>query len=687
MKKFLTIIVLTIFSFWISIQSFAADSTNYYPKQVTIYQVELNKTNKWKQYLKVADVVVEKYKNDRKTLDNLQSRLAGLDTSSLNDKDLINMLNYLEAKVNISLTSLQDSKLNEVLTPTISATDKKLVDDQIIAIQKSLVKKWEALITNAISQLEKSLNKKETWDLKINFELNEDNIWEIKANVDFNNYEAITNGFDSQLKSDLNVFMQILESGKDEVKLEASSYLDLISKEWTMYFLLKNFRIISEENTDEFKEILTKIEEFATKNQYIKSEDKNSQLMFNAFKSINYKNTIADIEKASATPMFEAYKKDWSSYYLRPTKYLCDYFKISVLWWASTNSCSDKEYTSMLQDFAEIWTISFSTINGVTTIWFNWITDSYTLENLWYITLTNGNIIGSGYSYKDTDGSMVALNYLNQKITWSLTLVDEVYDSYDDVNKKYIYTKNIITSTIEWTTLNGKLNDLKIVYKWTNEKTWEYLNWAFNISGKTFSFMNNYNTDTNKSIINISWNSDNDGILDNLDINITYDEKTWHYNYNTWEYVYDEDFSKVLDSKISVKNKIISWISNFYSEWKIMATITNNWSYTKETFKLDNKLELSDEISDLMNLMFYWDSKVHKITWNLNILTDKLNNKNDAYILFNILDNWETIIKYEIDSKGQVQSGNIPTIEAPINTVDLEDVLGLDEYELSPYFY
>jgi hypothetical protein len=34
-----------------------------------------------------------------------------------------------------------------------------------------------------------------------------------------------------------------------------------------------------------------------------------------------------------------------------------------------------------------------------------------------------------------------------------------------------------------------------------------------------------------------------------------------------------------------------------------------------------------------------------------------------------------------------VQSGNIPTIEAPINTVDLEDVLGLDEYELSPYFY
>jgi hypothetical protein len=77
-----------------------------------------------------------------------------------------------------------------------------------------------------------------------------------------------------------------------------------------MYFLLKNFRIISEENTDEFKEILTKIEEFATKNQYIKSEDKNSQLMFNAFKSINYKNTIADIEKASATPMFEAYKKD-----------------------------------------------------------------------------------------------------------------------------------------------------------------------------------------------------------------------------------------------------------------------------------------------------------------------------------------------------------------------------------------
>ncbi|MDR2411513.1 MAG: hypothetical protein LBD88_02830 [Candidatus Peribacteria bacterium] len=51
------------------------------------------------------------------------------------------MLNYLNAKVNISLTSLQDSKLNEILTPTISDTDKKLIDNQIVAIQKSLVEK------------------------------------------------------------------------------------------------------------------------------------------------------------------------------------------------------------------------------------------------------------------------------------------------------------------------------------------------------------------------------------------------------------------------------------------------------------------------------------------------------------------------------------------------------------------
>jgi hypothetical protein len=43
-----------------------------------------------------------------------------------------------------------------------------------------------------------------------------------------------------------------------------------------MYFLLKNFNIISEKNTQDFKEILTKIDEFAKKNQYMKLEDKNT---------------------------------------------------------------------------------------------------------------------------------------------------------------------------------------------------------------------------------------------------------------------------------------------------------------------------------------------------------------------------------------------------------------------------
>jgi hypothetical protein len=71
----------------------------------------------------------------------LQGKLSELDTSSLKDENLANMLNYLDAMVNISLTNLQDLKLNEILTPTISDIDKELIGNQIVAIQKSLVEK------------------------------------------------------------------------------------------------------------------------------------------------------------------------------------------------------------------------------------------------------------------------------------------------------------------------------------------------------------------------------------------------------------------------------------------------------------------------------------------------------------------------------------------------------------------
>jgi hypothetical protein len=71
----------------------------------------------------------------------LQDRLSKSNTSSIKDKNLANMLNYLDTMVNISLTNLQDLKSNEILNPTISDTDKKLVNDQIVSFQKNLVEK------------------------------------------------------------------------------------------------------------------------------------------------------------------------------------------------------------------------------------------------------------------------------------------------------------------------------------------------------------------------------------------------------------------------------------------------------------------------------------------------------------------------------------------------------------------
>jgi hypothetical protein len=51
-----------------------------------------------------------------------------------------------------------------------------------------------------------------------------------------------------------------------------------------------------------------------------------------------------------------------------------------------------------------------------------------------------------------------------------------------------------------------------------------------------------------------------------------------------------------------------------------------------------------------------------------------------------VLDNGKTILKYEIDNKGQIQKDNVPTIPTPTNIIDFKDVFDLNIYDLNSYY-
>ncbi|MDR1944671.1 MAG: hypothetical protein LBQ59_00885 [Candidatus Peribacteria bacterium] len=55
---------------------------------------------------------------------------------------------------------------------------------------------------------------------------------------------------------------------------------------------------------------MAKLKDIASKNQYIKYEDVQSQQLFNILKVLNYKTILADTKATFNKPLLEAYKKD-----------------------------------------------------------------------------------------------------------------------------------------------------------------------------------------------------------------------------------------------------------------------------------------------------------------------------------------------------------------------------------------
>jgi len=704
---------------------------NKFVKQVIISKSELNKTSKWKKYVKTIDWFIKKNENNKSKLEKLNSRLEKvINSNKIKDKTIINVISYMYAKVNLALLELQNEIIvDEVIIEEISESDKKMVEDKIVKLQLNLLEKSENIMENILEEFEDISAYEETWDLKIDFSMDIENAWKFDANIELNEYESITNGFDSSFKWNLKAAIEAV-AWDEEMKLKLNSFIDLISKDWNIFVLIEDLEIIEEEWVEDIKEYLEILKDIAEENKYIKYEDEQTKKSIELLKSLNPSKIVKDWKVILSKPFFEAYKKDDEKYYIQPTKYACDKFKETLNKFDPFNgsSCSDAQYDDLIEELERSWKLYMTFNWNESKLWFEWITKSNYLDsNEWYITFTDKEIKEIYYivepNQNDYPGEKFELSYKSKKsldliLTSNSADVNIIFNSKLDNNNRFEFIdfdinfenfelvfnledrnidwnfelttteldyntwerneKNKISWTILWkTTYDNKIKTFEVNYNGKEiASDTEYLEWKFKVNWSKFEFANNYTDDTLISNIDIEWELDSDNIISDLNSKIIIKNKKGTLNYETWEYEYEDDFSDLFISKINIDNRDIDWTTKIFFGVNDSFEAEHKWNYTDEKFKLDNSfIYKSSYLYD-----YNWE-----LEWNLNVDIDLSNNKNNIDFLFNILSWNKKLINFEIENNWKKYKRK-REIKEPTNTIDYKEAFWIQD-NYNDYYY
>lgn len=719
MKKLLACLIVSIFffnniAFWAYWEENMSD-TSKYSISASMLKKKLSTSSKWKKYIKIVDKFIEKYGDDKEKIEEILKKISPLiEEWKISDSETLYIIKYINYSCLISLASItqlnEDENLNDILSETITESDKKIIEDKIMLLQSNALEKWKNLMNNITKEFDHQTNYEEKWNLDIDLNVDYEQLWKISWYLKLNDYTSSASWFDSQIKWELEAFLNAIPKWEDEIKLKLNSLIDVISKDWNLYVLLEKLNISDEKWVEEIKDTLDKIKNIAENNQYIKISDEQSQNTQQILKFLNPNNIINDYWKILSKPLVSAYKKEGNKYFLKPTKFACDSFKEIANKFDPLNptTCSDKQYEDLLKSFVKTWEFYAEILdNNVTKIWFNWnINESELIKNQWYITFNDSNILELSYNtdsqtqwslnleyihnskldfvYKNSDSEISFIWKLNNNnkysnfvfnlsssiwynnISSNISLKDNVIDGWFVINDNY--SKKIITWNIKWETdKNDKISTLLVNYIWKDDKQ-EYLSWKIAFWNSNFIFSNDYVSEYSKSNVLISLNLDENNIPTNWDIKMNFYNKLWSFDYETYEYKYDSDYSKSFDLDINIDNKKISWKSNIYSNWELLLNILHSWSFDLKKFESYNSYNFSDNFSKNLNLE-EWEL----VSWKFNISSNTSENNNNANILLNVLFGNKEIFNFSIEniSTREYKSINITT---PSNYIEMKDI-------------
>lgn len=734
MKKILTNLLLISFSFnLIAVNNTAAFYQNENYNNLSIEtKKEIQKIKNWDSYLKSIDNFIEKNKDNQKLLLKLSEKTDNLlYNDELNNTNVINIISYLNYKSNIELQNIEDAINSEIFSNTISNDEKKIASDRINKLQLNIFNSSKNLIDKLTSQFNNMSRYSEKWDLSIKFDLNNKNYWSIKSNFELTNYDSSAYNFESQLKWEFNALIEALPKWENEVKLQIKSLVDLISKDWNIYFLLKDFNILNEKWVDNIKTYLDKIKEISKENKYIKYEDQSNKFTFAMLQNLNPANIERDLKWVLEKPLFEAYQKKWDKYYIKPTKYACDKLKEISNKFDPFNgiNCSDSQYKNELTRLSKLWQIYLIIDWDNSTLWFEWRTSKELEKNNWYITFNDKEIIEINYEitpnqnlYKD---EFLKFNFVNRKgvnfdlyankwdinfkfnwklndqnkftnydLNWknnSLNIVSQLSNNkitwtfnykvkwYDYETWEYIDKSNI-TWTISWkTNFQNNLENLDITYKSTDiAKNIVKFNWKFTINNSNFSFQNHYIWEYNKSNIVLDWKIDTNKQINDLNLKIDSQRRSGKYDYDTWEYTYEDTFSKNFNIDLVIINKNLNWKIFIFNWDQTIFELNTRWDYSLDKFDIQNNFRINDEYIN----SYLWE----KLNWNLNAKWDFSGDLNNFYMFFDLLSNSWKIINLEINNTWKKYKWS-NEIKTPTNTIDYKDAFWIPDYNDEYYDY
>lgn len=714
-KKFLWVFLIILLSFQNSL-SFATSDDLVVEKKKISYNLIMSKNNlgtikNWEKYIKQINSVIEKL--DEEKLKILKTRIEKAkenirlkDNWSFEYKKVWFVVSYMWDLVDYKLISIDierdsldvfsiiDENTN---LEDISESEKKEIESKIALLQVNLFDSYYSKVSSIVSDFKKNTNYEEKWDMDFSLKIDEDYLWKIDSNISLKNYTVKSSYIDAQISWDLswninNSYENYYSSGSNDVSFEW--FVDLISKDSEYYLMLKDFLVDWEFDSENSKEIIEKIKEISNMDKYIKIEDSMTKNLLLSLKSISWDNLRAMFSKS----MFSPYKKDWSKYYIIPTKYACD--KIKELSNAfdpfNPKTCSDSQYDDMIKDVMNSWIVYYIEFlnNDEYNLWFEYIKlPDYLEEAKWNISFNNDYINEAHISVipdqEENKNEHFKIdykrnNYLNidfiadYEQDWKLVLRSNL----DNENRFYF-----IDLLYNWKYSSGKLSLKDYNYSWeysysnysdykfsldgeTNrDNTLKYvsikynsenLDWDFYYNWNTgeFSCNSNYSSDYDDLVIKSSWVFDKENkIPTSLNVEISW--KTLNYG--------DEQKTEYLSWNLSLKDKIIKWNLDITNYWTTMK-IVSSWEIYKNYFRLWNTYQLNDP---------YLDDKTAK--WEFNILIDKIDDKNNFNLFLNYNSEEKEIFRLELNNNSKREFKDI-YINKPTNFINIEDVEWLKDF-------
>ncbi len=605
---------------------------------------------------------------DESTLNKILERIEVLE-DKYNEWLAFELVNYIKLVVKKRLDTLITAKalnlINQIKNPELWSEDMKKVEAEVVKLQLSLLNSSKEFVDNLLNNLKDSLNVEEKWNLKINVEWSWAMIGSASWYLNMTDMKSKTATFNSEFESQVDLLIDASIKWEKAFKAQFSSFVNFINKDWNIYILLNklNYSWIDNETVNKY---LAKLKELAQKQTYLKIEDKASANFIELFKSFDLNSTYSSANKVLWEAMFKAYKKEWTKYYLYPTKKACDTIKYiwSKIIKSSSSFCSEWEYFDMLKSSIKNGDMYLNIDWTNNYFWFD--IDSNDMK--WDLKIAYQNNKISELSYKvSPKSSEYAWEYISfYFLSWKqLDFVVNVNSSKTNISLKTLLSSDNKITKIDYVWKIGSFNS-KFIYQ--NKK----FEGSFDSVLKTYQFDSSTNKFSEQVTWqlkwSLSWAFDLEDNLNSFNINI-FAKNSFNksnYDYKTWESK-QELVNSTFDLDYNLSNETINWIAIYKENDKEKFNLLTTWKYLqKEYFEMNNKVSLNYD-NDIAN----WNLNI-KIKWDINKLW-KVNYYVDFY-------SSEWYIKINIDSDYERSQGTNIQINAPTNYENIENIFPWEDF-------